>query len=382
VKILQTLNNLRIVDGGPPRSVVSMSEGLMREGHSVNIFCHSNFRDNEILPSEKGIHINRCRGYRLPLSRAMFSLKCSREFSLALNSVKYDLVHDHSLWLPFNRIIAMECRSRNIPLVISPRGTLEPWCMDNSRIKKKIVWLLWQKNILNNASGLCATSLDEANNIRQLGIRTPIAVIPNGIEIPSPNDNRPKKNRYVLFMSRVHRKKGLIELVEAWNFVRPIGWRVVVAGPDDGGHLEDVVNLINRYKLTNDFDIVGHVEGERKADLFSRASLFVLPTYSENFGNVIAEAMAYGLPVITTKGAPWRVLEEKSCGWWVDIGVESLANAIQEATNMTSDKLQELGGRARDVVKQNFSIDHISSQFEKFYQYLLCGENKPNFVID
>ena len=220
-----------------------------------------------------------------------------------------DLVHSHGLWQPANHWASSFARDRQVPLVIHPRGMLEPWALAQKPVKKRMALAVFQRRDLMGAHAFVATSDMEWNNLRRFGVRQPVAVIANGVELALPNAGvRPPSRsgeRIALFMSRVHPKKGLLQLVRAWAQAAPAGWRLQIAGPDEGGHWSQVEALVTRLGLRGCVNYLGAVEGERKAALFRNADLFVLPTFSENFGVVVAEALAYGVPVITTRGAPW-----------------------------------------------------------------------------
>ena len=148
-----------------------------------------------------------------------------------------DVLHDHGFWLPSNHYIAEAIRQYRIPLMIQPRGMLEPWAMNHKAWKKRLAWNLYQRRDLESAAVLHATAEQEAESFRQLGLRPPIAIIPNGADLPEWRDRAYPKGtpRTMLFLSRIHQKKGLLELVQAWKTIKPSGWKMIIAGPDEGG---------------------------------------------------------------------------------------------------------------------------------------------------
>ena len=242
------------------------------------------------------------------------------------------LVHDHGLWLPTNHASARAAARASVPFVVSTRGMLTEWALRFNAGKKRAAWALYQRRDLQSARLFHATAEEEVEDIRRAGLRQPVALIPNGVELPDRAREAPTGTvRKALFLSRVHPKKGLINLVRAWAEVRPEGWELVLAGPDEGGHRAEVEHVIRALGLEG-VRWTGEVDDRAKWDLYYGADLFVLPTFSENFGIVVAEALAAGIPAITTTGAPWGVLEERGCGWWIDTGVEPLVAALREAT--------------------------------------------------
>jgi glycosyltransferase involved in cell wall biosynthesis len=259
---------------------------------------------------------------------------------------------------------------------------LEPWAFRYRRWKKLPVWLLWERRGLQSSAVLHATSEQEATNIRALGLRAPIAVIPNGVDVPDlpPPGNRAHEQRRAVFLSRIHPVKGILNLIEAWRQVRPHGWSLLIAGPDEANHLSSVQAAVRQAGLTPTVKFVGPVYRQQKQDLLNSADLFILPTFSENFGIVVAEALASAVPVITTKGAPWKCLETHGCGWWVDVGVPPLARALSEATQCSQTELRQMGLRGRHLVAEKFAWPPIALQMRAVYEWCLGGGPRPEWV--
>jgi glycosyltransferase involved in cell wall biosynthesis len=219
----------------------------------------------------------------------------------------------------------------------------------------------YQGAILRSASLFVATATKEMESIRKLNLNQPVAVIPNGVDIVPLhrcNDSQ-KEIKQLLFLSRIHPIKGLHDLVEAWALVRQSGWKITIAGGDECGYREKVEDLIRDKGLEADFEFLGYVEGKQKQACFNDADVFILPTYSENFGIAIAEALANGLPVITTTGAPWEDLVKYRCGWWVPPGVQGISSALVEMLKCDLETLREMGKRGRQLVLDQFSWNTI-----------------------
>ncbi len=294
-----------------------------------------------------------------------------------------DILHTHGLWLHPSWVALAWKRKFSKPHVASVRGMLEPWAWRHKAWKKRPVWWLWERRNLQTASLLHATSEQEAQSFRDRGLNTPIAVIPNGVELPGNGETGKQKaeRKTLLFLSRIHPVKGLPLLLEAWAKVRPEGWKLRIVGPDEGGHRAELGRQTVALGLGETVAFVGPLAGEAKEAAYREADLFVLPTHSENFGIAVAEAMAHGLPVITTHGAPWKLLEEERCGWWVPVNVEGIASALEDATRRSPEELAAMGMRGRKVVEERFSWDGIAQEFVACYAWLLGRGPQPGFVI-
>ena len=294
------------------------------------------------------------------------------------------ILHDNGVWLLTNHAAAGAARKFSLPLIISPHGMLKVWSLQHKGWKKRLALALYQRRDLDTAQVLHATADAEAADFRAMGLRQPIAVIPNGIELPmNPNAECRMQNaefRTVLFLGRIHPIKGLLNLVGAWGVVRPAGWRVVIAGGDEGGHLNELKAEIGRLKLENSFEFVGPTEGAAKWDLYRAADVFVLPSHTENFGIVVAEALACGVPVITTRGTPWEDLLTHRCGWWVDKGVEPLAAALREAMAMDDKTRRLMGARGRELAVRKFGWPGIAAMMHGVYRWMLKADAKPDCV--
>jgi len=369
--------------GGPSYSVTGLCDALAISGQNVILVAQKTIKELDsdlVLPRNSNvvkILFNSFRKFRIT-----YTLGYKNKLSKIVANNQHSIIHNHGLWLQCNHQSAIIAREYNIPYIISPRGMMEPWAFAYNAWKKKIAWRLWQKQALENATAFCATSFQEAESIRKLGFCQPIAIIPNGVDLLS---DPPKKSaniatRYALFLSRIHPKKGLLNLVDAWSQIQPMGWKVIIAGPDENGHQNEVQQKIDAYELSDFFEFVGSVEGELKKQLYRDASLFILPTFSENFGIVVAESLACGTPVITTKGAPWQGLLTNNCGWWIDVGVDPLAEAIKHATSLSDIELLEMGQRGRDYVAREFGWDDIGKKMVKFYEWIIYGGVAPYFV--
>ncbi|MGJ8673013.1 glycosyltransferase [Rubritalea sp.] len=309
-------------------------------------------------------------------------IQWSPQFERELLASSCDILHTHGIWQHPSFVALKWKKKLKRPHIASVHGMLEPWALKNKAWKKKPVWKLWEHKNLQTADLLHATSQQEVDVLRALGLKAPIALIANGVDCEQFNiEDDSARDKTALFLSRVHPKKGLPLLIEAWEKVKPSGWKLEIAGPDSGGHQAELENQIKRAGLEEVIRFVGPLDGDEIRSAYSRASLFILPTYSENFGIVVAEALAASVPVITTKGAPWEILERENIGWWTEPSVEGIREALYEATCIKSlEDLREMGRRAPQVVREEYSWATISQQFSECYAWVLGQGEKPQCV--
>ncbi len=296
------------------------------------------------------------------------------EQSLTTTS-EHTILHDHGQWSAINRASAKLARNRGLPRVVSPRGMLSPWARRYKWWKKSLAWRLFAKRDLAEAVAIHATSELEATELRALGVKQPIAIIPNGVEplaavSPGSVPDRP----YVLFLSRIHEKKGIRELLRVWRELPNRDWDLVLAGPDEQ-------HIVANQKLPDRVRYVGAVEGEAKARLMQQASLFVLPTHSENFGVVVAESLLAGVPVITTHGAPWQSLQTENCGWWIPMSEPTLLETLTTAMQLPPAERHAMGQRGQQLAQREFGWPRIASEMAAVYEWILGGGNPPACVL-
>jgi glycosyltransferase involved in cell wall biosynthesis len=291
------------------------------------------------------------------------------------------IVHNHSLWMMPNVYAGQAARSGRSHLVVSPRGTLSARALEVNALQKRVFWRFVQEPALREASCFHATAEAEYRDIRRNGFQQPVCVIPNGIDIPPPANTAKPARRQLLFLGRVDPIKGIDVLLQAWQRLehRFQDWELVIAGPDSRGHLAEMQALRDQLGVFR-VEFKGPLYGRDKLQAYRRASVFVLPTYSENFGMTVAEALAAGTPVVVTRGAPWAALPAAGAGWWIDIGVDPLVACLERALAASPARLEEMGTAGREWMSREFSWDCIGRQLSDVYRWLIDGGQTPASV--
>lgn len=350
---------------GPSYSVPRLCEALAARGHDVELSC---------LAARGAIP-----GVRLDVHPqwpvlGRFAISTSLAHALHGKAHEVDIVHNHSLWSMVNVAAGWVVPGRHAKLVTSPRGTLSPWALGRTRALKRLLKPL-QWRALTRADLLHATSEVELGEIRALGFDAPVAVVPNGIDIPAHRGRTGNgMQRTLLFLSRIHPTKGLDQLLRAWQELQAAhpDWRLVIAGRGEEGHVRDVVALASTLQLKR-VEFPGPLYGEHKTHAYREADLFVLPTHSENFGMVVAEALAHGCPALVSRGAPWSGLASERCGWWVDRDVATLTSSLDQAMQTPRAELAAMGMRGRAWMQRDFSWETVAERMESAYSWVCSG---------
>jgi glycosyltransferase involved in cell wall biosynthesis len=306
----------------------------------------------------------------------------------------YQVVHQHGIWPAHSRVTLRWARTTGGPVVLAPQGTLEPYPLSRSRWKKALALAAWERANLHQASCLYATAESEALGFRRYGLRNPVAVIPNGVPetwLDAAGDGARFRARHglddgrriMLFLSRIHPKKGLPLLLEAMASLRGAleDWVLVVAGPDEVGHTAEMRDRAAVLGVGHQVRFVGPAYGTDKEDAFAASELFVLPTLSDNFAIAVTEALGAGVPVLTTHGAPWSDLPAHGCGWWVPVTVPALAEALADAAGRDAAGLAEMGRRGRALVAERYTWERVGRGSLELYAWLLGQAERPDFVM-
>ena len=375
MKVLSFVSSLDLSSGGPSRSVPMLAKGLAELGVDITLMA--------IRSENMNIHALEGTSVKLKVISPSFS---RREIAKFLADERFELIQIQSVWeMPYHKVM-VEARKLNIPYIVTPRGMLEPWSLSQKKWKKRLAWWLYQRNDVQKSACVFTTAKMEAEHVSALGITTCKAVIPNGIETvgyPCKSSIEGVKKQ-VLFLSRVHVKKGIELLFDAWKRILPdyVDWQLLVIGNGEAEYIHSLENRVENLGLKDCIKILPPVFGEAKIKVYQESALFCLPSFSENFGMVIAEAMSCGTPVITTTNCPWNILNDTKTGWCIDLNVDNLERALREALSMNPTELYDMGQKASKLIYENFDYRNVTRKTLKLYEWLLNGGEKPEFVYE
>lgn len=364
MKVLHYIPSIDRTSGGVGAYMQQLAKEL---GKLVELHIVTHKSSNMLKISNAKLHLIAGGAKRL--------MQAKREWCALLNELKPDVVHENCCWTPGSAFTQKWARNFGYKVVLTPHGMLEPWILKRHYWTKKIpALLLYQKMAVKQADMLHATAESEKENLLELGYNDRITVIANGIDVESIEMKTTwKRNKEILFLSRVHVKKGLNFLIEAVAQLKRVmrDYTVRIAGEGDMAYIDELMDLASQLGVNDIISFEGGVYGNRKWQLFRQADLFILPTHSENFGIVVAEALASGTPVATTKGTPWNELESEHCGWWTEVGTEATVQVLRDFLSLTENELEMMGRNGRKLVEEKYSARMVAEEFVEMYKSIL-----------
>ncbi len=318
--------------------------------------------------SESELKLENCEVHYIPRG-ILASSKSAWQAILHLTTP--DVVHINCCWTPQCSFVQKWAQSLGYRVVLTPHGMLEPWILKrNYWIKKLPALVLYQRRAIEKADILHATAISERGNLLALGYNRNIEIVPNGVEVKNIKLKQSwAKSKKILFLSRLHPKKGIEFLISAAALLKSEleGYEFIIAGEGESSYITHLKQKSKVLGVEPIFNFCGGVYGDKKWELFRTADIFVLPTYSENFGIVVAESLASGTPVLTTTGTPWEELNTHKCGWCVEPTQESITEALRQAISTPSEELHAMGERGRKLMLQNYSTDAVAESMVEMY---------------
>ena len=295
----------------------------------------------------------------------------------------YDLYHANGIWTYPTYKTIKTSRKYGKPCIVTIHGMLNKNALKFSPVGKRLFLSLFQRKELNSIKCIHATSLYEAECIKEAGIKTPVAVIPNGVTESKNLLHRDDGGvcRFG-FVGRIDRVKNIETLLKAWHKLgeKTTGCELVIIGGGDSDYSRELHKFVSDYKLSN-IRFTGLLTKDEAEKEMMKLRYLVLPSISENFGMVVPEALGKGIPVIATEGTPWQELNIRNCGWWIKNDTESLVSAILKAMNTDTADYDAMAERGRLLVKERYTIDITAGNMLHLYGYILGSESKPDFIL-
>jgi glycosyltransferase involved in cell wall biosynthesis len=381
---LQVVSHVSPVHGGIAQTVPQMARATEAQGSHVcpiAAFCDAEEVEHmptgqrgsvEIFPKDRRLWLSDGR------SRSRFKKTITET----------DGIHIHGIWEAHSVIAAHVAKAKKRPYIVSVHGMLEPWALQHKRIKKALYAAFFETRVLQGAACLRALTTDEVDDYRRLGLSSPIAVVPSGVEVPDGVNAdlfyemypQLRGKRIVLFLGRLHPKKGLPLLLQAWGGMsRPEDAHLVIAGPDSENTLAALSGLRDDLKIESSVTFAGMLRGSQKWSCLAAASLFVLPSYSEGFSIAVLEAMGMGVPVLVTVGCHIPEVTLSNCGWVIQPELDPLREALEQFYKLSAREVSRTGERGRELVEQRFRWSAVGRQMAQVYDWA-AGGPKPTEV--
>jgi len=394
MRILHVIPSVSPEWGGPSSAIVNFVYHLRLEGIHAEVITTNSIDENLFnVPVEEWIEYENIPVCFFPVT---FRIKAFAP-SLRLNAwlrkhiFHYDLIHTHYLFSYAPTVAAALARQHCIPYVVSTIGQLTPWALAQSSLSKKVYSQLFERKTLQNAAAIHCTTVGEAQDVTNFDIDTPKLVLPLGVTPtePIPNAaynlkhcyNIPQNHLIILFLSRLHYKKRPDLLIKAIGQLSPHlpPSHLLLAGSGDSSYCRYLQNCIDTIGLHSRVTFTGFVSGSQKSLLLQGADLFVLPSFSENFGIAVAEALLAGLPVIITDGIQLSSdVQAAQAGLVIPSEIDPLRSALEKLLS-SPDLRQTLGRNAQNLARTKYHWPSITKNLIHAYQDILHGEFDGNY---
>ncbi len=376
MRVLQTISSMNIGSGGPTACTYDLIKGMISRNIQVDLLTFANAQGELLIAEDSFIKTVPAPDFR--------RFGYSGLFRKRLETFKdADVIHANGLWQYTSHASAVFARQTDKPFVLTLHGMLYPEGLKKSKWIKKMSLLLYQRTDIERAKVLHATCLQELQVIRDLGIKVPVAVIPNPIEVSNTitRNQGNSLSKKVGFVGRFAPIKNLEYLIRAWADVTKTypDWELVLIGDGDLRYTQSLKQLASGLGVSN-ISFKGFLTGEAKEEVMNQISYLVLPSKSENFGMVVPEALLKGIPVIASQGTPWEELNTHKAGWWIEPGVDPLCDSLLKAMSLSEMERAAMGLNGNKLVKENYSIESVSQKMIQLYDWILEKKNKPDFV--
>ncbi|MBR7029708.1 MAG: glycosyltransferase [Prevotella sp.] len=374
MKVLHS-GTLAVSAGGPAMSTYLTLKGLRQLGLDAQLIMGTLKEGDNMRGDDVPIHYVKSN----PMTPLGFAPSFKRD---VLGLGDYDIYHAQGVWQWNTYALASAARQCGKPYLITPRGMLYPQDIKKSNaFLKKLSLKLRLLNDLNEAACVHVTCEEEMKHCRDLGIVSPIAVIPNPVEIKDYPYQKEDGVRRIGYLGRVSRRKNIEGLIEAFHELgsEAEDAELLIIGGGDKDYERELHGLVTKYHLTN-VRFTGFLTGEEKDKALASCSVLTIPSEFENLGNVVLEGLVRGIPCIATTGSPWKELQTHYCGWWIPYTQADITNAVRSALNATEEELQTMGQNGRKLMEERYRMEAIAEKMKSLYEWILGSGEKPDFV--
>lgn len=384
MKVLHVIPSVAAIRGGPSKAVLEMVKALRDKGIEAEIATTNDNGPNLLdVPLKLRTEYKQVPIYFFP--RFSPHVHPIREFAFSSELTTwlwqkirdYDLLHIHAIFSYPSTVAMAIARQQRVSYVVRPLGQLCEWSLQQSALKKQIYLNLIEKANINGAEILHLTSKQEQQELSRLNLSAPNFILPHGISIPPTISNArirlrehlklPSDEPIILFLSRLHPKKGLDYLIPALGKLTHHRFTFVIAGSGSPDYEADVKSLVASHGIDNRTYIAGFVEGEFKSLLMQGADLFALTSHSENFGVAVLEALGAGLPALVTPGVALAdLVREKNLGYVTELDVKEITSVLQQVLEHPQE-IKEISKRARQLISKHYTWDSIAANLSEIY---------------
>ena len=384
--LLLTASGSRLA-GGLYTTITSYSKAMLSHGIKPVVMSYT----DDFWEEDKLTYGNvSTKNYRRMNIMVIKNLGFSTYIHHIVNKEHADIIHQQGIWMYYSYAsLLYKKRNPRTVLIIEPHGMLDSWAVKNSAWKKKIVGWLYEYRNLRSADCIHALCQSEYESIRKFGLKNPVAIIPNGITLPQITSfDRNGNRKTLLFIGRIHPKKGLKELLFGLSILKRNNskffdvWNVKIAGWSQIGHIDELKRIVHENHLDDYVEFVGEVHGNEKEKMLCEANAFILPSFSEGLPMSILEAWAYQLPVLMTDYCNIPEGFSSNSAIRIEPSAENIASSLETLSSLSNDKLVNMGLNGYSLVKQKFCWEEIAKQTIQLYEYLLNGGEKPSFVYE
>lgn len=373
--------------GGLFTTMSELMPALKDLGLDMELACMQDEYLDEDRKQYRDIDVSTYRASQWPLLKPLIY---SKDLINLVDEIKPDIIHQQGIWNYYSHVTRRYVkRHPGCKSIIEPHGMLDEWAVANSNWKKKLVSALYESDNLRSANCIHALCENEYKSIRHYGLKSPIAIIPNGITLIDGYKERvPKDKKTLLYIGRIHPKKGLMELLQALNMLKKENpsffknWMVKIAGWDQGGFESVLKTYVADNSLESEVVFCGPLFNDRKLDALRNADAFILPSFSEGLPMTVLESWSFSLPVLMTDFCNIPQGFDAEAALNINPSAESIYNGLSKLNELNTQQLSLMGKHGFKLVEHNYQWSTVAQMTKRLYEYVLYGGVKPEFVLE